>query len=352
MSRYRRRSLGGDAGYVPGEQPGADEGWIKLNTNESALPPSPRVASAVRDAAAALRLYPDPHGEPLRSALARHHGVAPDEIFVGNGGDQVIDCCYRAFAEPGDTVLHPTPTYSLFPVLARMFSVRDVAMPLQPDGSLEPGFADVPAPLRFVVNPNSPTGQWIAPERLEAQLAGVAGVVVIDEAYADFAPESSIPRLAGHDDWIVLRSFSKGYALAGLRVGYAVARRELVTDLHAVQDSYPVDRCALAGALAALEDTGHHERIVTTVREQRGRLVDALCALGWHVLPSESNFVFARPPRGWAAQEVAERLRQQRILVRHFDAPQLADRLRITVGDAASLDRLLRALQHLAVAPS
>ena len=350
MSRFRRVSLGSGSGYVPGEQPASDDEWVKLNTNEAPLAPSPRVAAAVRDAAAALRLYPDPFGEPLRSALARHHSVEPDQIFVANGGDQVIDCCYRAFAEPGSTVLHPVPTYTLFPVLARVFSVRDLSMPLQRDGALHAGFASVPAVLRFVVNPNSPTGQWIAPDRLERQLDGAAGVVVIDEAYCDFAPDSCVSRLTSHDNWIVLRSFSKSHALAGLRVGYAVASRELVADLHAVQDSYPVDRCALAGALAALQDAGYHQRLVATVREQRTRLVDALCALGWDVLPSEANFVFARPPEDRSAKDVARKLRDQRILVRHLDAPPVDGRLRITVGDAVSLDRLLRAVQRLGVA--
>jgi len=349
MSRFRRVSLGGGAGYVPGEQPRPDGDWVKLNTNEAPLPPSPRVASAVRDAAEGLRLYPDPHGEPLRSALARHHGVAPEEIFVANGGDQVIDCCYRAFAEPGNIVLHPSPTYTLFPVLARVFSARDLSMPLQPDGSLHPGYAAVPAALRFVVNPNSPTGQWIPPDRLERQLEDAGGVIVIDEAYCDFAPESCVSKVASHDSWIVLRSFSKAHALAGLRVGYAVAQRELIADLYAVQDSYAVDRCALAGALAALEDVGYHRRVVATVLEQRARLADALSALGWDVLPSEANFVFARPPDGRGAKDVARTLREQRILVRHIDAPHVDDRLRITVGDATSLDRLLRAVQHLSM---
>ena len=349
MSRFRRFSLGGGSGYAPGEQPSPDGEWIKLNTNEAPLPPSPRVATAVREAAAELRQYPDPYGEPLRSALARHHGVARGEIFVANGGDQVIDCCYRAFAEPGDTVLHPTPTYTLFPVLAKVFSARDLAMPLQSDGSLHPSFASVPASLRFVVNPNSPTGQWVKPDRLESQLAGAPGVVVIDEAYCDFAPDSCVPKVASHENWIVLRSFSKSHALAGLRVGYAVAGRELVSDLQAVQDSYPVDRCALAGAAAALEDTAHQQRLVAMVREHRGRLSDALCALGWDVLPSEANFVFARPPAGRDAKDVARLLRERRILVRHFDLPHIDDGLRITVGDAATIERLLRELQRLAV---
>lgn len=348
MSRFRRASLGPDFGYTPGEQPAAT-GWLKLNTNEAPLPPSPRVAGAVAAAAAELRRYPDPLGEPLRSALARHHGVAADQVFVANGADQVLDCCYRAFVEPGGPVLRVTPTYSLFPVLARLFSVRDVALPVRADGGLPDEFAASLAPLRFVVNPNSPTGRWIPPADLVAELGGATGVVVIDEAYGDFAPESCVSLLAAHPHWLVARTFSKGYALAGLRVGYAIGAAELITDLLAVKDSYPVDRCAIAGAVAALEDQEHHHRIVDLVLAQRERLAGALREREWDVLPSAANFVFARPPAPVAAAGIAAALRAQRILVRHFDHPGIDDRLRITVGDETAVDRLLGALT---VAPS
>ena len=343
MSRYRRASLGPEFGYTPGEQPRAD-GWLKLNTNESPLPPSPSVAAAVAAAAAELRLYPDPYGEPLRSALARHHGVATEQVFVANGADQVLDCCYRAFASPGDAVVHGSPTYSLFPVLARVFSAADVSVALGDDGSLPRELATTPAPLRFVVNPNSPTGSWIPPAALEQQLADATGVVAIDEAYCDFAPESSMPLLARHPSWIVVRTFSKGYALAGLRVGYAVGAPDVIADLLAVKDSYPVDRCALAGAHAALDDQLHHRLIVETVRAQRERLASELTAMGWDVPPSGANFIFARPPAPQTAAGVAADLRSHRILVRHFRLPALDDRLRITIGDEAAVDQLLSAI--------
>ena len=341
MSRFRRASLGPEFGYVPGEQPPDGDGWLKLNTNESPLPPSPRVAQAVAEAAAGLKRYPDPFGEPLRSALARYHGVAPEQVLVVNGADQAIDCCFRAFCEPGDTVVYPSPTYSLFPVLARVFGTETLELSLEPDSGFPPSLGTAEGALRFAVNPNSPTGVWMRPDALEEVLAGAPGVVVVDEAYCDFAPASCIPLLERHDNWLVLRTFSKAHALAGLRVGYAIGSARLIDDLAAVKDSYPIDRCAIAGALAALEDEAHHRAIVETVRSERARLTERLRKAQWDVLPSEANFVFARPPGGDALAAL-HRLRDSRILVRHFSS--LPDRLRISVGAPAENDRFLAAL--------
>lgn len=341
LSRFRRASLGPDFGYVPGEQPPDDGTWLKLNTNESPLPPSPDVAAAVMEAAAGLRRYPDPFGEPLRSALARYHGVAADQVLVVNGADQAIDCCFRAFCEPGDIVVYPAPTYSLFPVLARVFDVGPVEVPLESGFALPAGLGTAPGQLRFAVNPNSPTGVWMPPAAVEALLGAAPGVVVVDEAYCDFAPESCIPLLHRHDNMLVLRTFSKSHALAGLRVGYAVGPQGLIDDLAAVKDSYPLDRCAIAGALAALEDERHHRAIVETVIAERARLTERLRAAGWDVPESGANFVFARPPDG-DALAVQQRLRAEHILVRHFTS--LPDRLRITVGGPEETDRLVTAL--------
>lgn len=342
MSRHRRASLGDDFGYIPGEQPPDDGGWLKLNTNEAPFPPSPAVAPAMAAAVPLLRRYPDARAEPLRTAIADHWGMRPEQVFVGNGADQVIDCCFRAFCEPGDRAVWAWPTYSLFPVLARMAAVEGVAVPLDAGDALPAGLGTEPGRLRFAVNPNAPTGVWMAPDALEELLAPAEGVVAIDEAYCDFAPASCIPLLARHRDWLVLRTFSKSHALAGLRVGYALGSPELIADLEAVKDSYPVDRCAIAGAVAALADEEHHRRIVRTVVEQRARLGSALGAAGWEVTPSQANFLFVRPPGGDAAG-VQERLRGERILVRRFPTGH-PDRLRVTIGSGADTDRLLAAL--------
>jgi histidinol-phosphate aminotransferase len=342
VSTLRRASLGEGFGYTPGEQPPDADGWLKLNTNEAPVGPSPGVAPAVAAAAGQLQLYPDPHGEPLRTALARHHRVTPDSVFVANGADQVIDCLFRAYCEPGDRAVWPVPTYSLFPVLARLFGVEPVEIRLDHDLGLPAALGTADGRLRFIVNPNAPTGVWMAPDALEELLDPAPGVVAIDEAYCDFAPASCVPLLERHPRWLVLRTFSKGYALAGLRVGYAIGHPELIADLLAVKDSYPVDRCAIAGAAAALADQEHHRRLVEGVRGERARVAGRLVAAGWRLAPSEANFVFARPPGG-DAPAILARLRERRILVRHF-AGEHADRLRITIGSAEQNDRLLDAL--------
>jgi histidinol-phosphate aminotransferase len=342
MSEFLRSSLGAGFGYVPGEQPPDGAGWIKLNTNESQLPPSPAVAAAVSAAAGALNRYPSPDGEPLRAALAAHHRVDPSQVVVGNGADALINDCLRAFCEPGATVVITEPTYSLLAVAARLHGLETHAVALGSDGRLPRTFASAPAPLRMLVNPNTPTGTWSEPERLAADLAEASGVVAIDEAYCDFAPRSCIPLLSDHSAWLVLRTFSKSYALAGLRVGYAVGAAELIADLRAVGESYPVDRCALAGAQAALHDQAHHSRLVESVLSERRRLGEELSRRGWRVTPSHTNFVCATPPSG-TARGAAERLRHNRVLVRCFDDRD-GGLLRITVGSPVETDALLAAI--------
>ncbi|HVC03352.1 MAG TPA: histidinol-phosphate transaminase [Candidatus Acidoferrales bacterium] len=347
MSRFRRATLGPGFGYTPGEQPADGEGWLKLNSNESPLPPSPRIAEAVAAAAAGLARYPDPQAEPLRSALARYHHVEPEHVFVANGADQVLDCLFRAFVGPGDTLVRTEPGYSLLPVLATLFSACDVGVPVEPDGSLPSQFASQDAVLRIVVNPNSPTGHWIEPAALERSLDGASGVIAVDEAYCDFAPASCVERLAGHRSWVVVRTLSKSHALAGLRIGYALGDPELIDDLNAVRDSYPVDRCAIAGALAALDDEPRHREIVDTVVRERNRLSDGLRGLGWEVADSGANFILARPPLSTTAVDVGAHLRTERILVRHFDTSGLGDRLRISIGDGTATDRVLAAVASM-----
>ncbi|MGD1053080.1 MAG: histidinol-phosphate transaminase [Candidatus Dormibacteria bacterium] len=343
MSRYRRASLGSGSGYVPGEQPPDDAPWIKLNTNESPLPPSPSVGPAVERAVGSLHRYPHPQGEPLRSALARHHGLPPESVILGNGADQILESCFRAFADPGDTVVLTRPTYSLLSLIARLGGARVVTVPLGDAGSMPDALGATPGVMRLLCNPNSPTGSWAPPAAVAEALPGSDSVVVIDEAYCDFAPASCVPLLADHANWLVVRTFAKSYGLAGLRVGYALGHPDLIADLSAVIETYPVDRLALAAAGAALADQAHHARIVEMVVGEREPLAAALRGAGWDVIPSQANFVLGRPPGGDAARVLGE-LRQQGVLVRRFPDGDHGDRLRITIGTPDQNRALLAAL--------
>jgi histidinol-phosphate aminotransferase len=317
-------------------------GWIRLNTNEAPLPPPPSVAAALAEAAATLHHYPHPLCEPLRSAIAAHHGVAPKEVIVGPGADGVLALCFRAFCDPGSEVILTDPTYPVLHELARLSSLRIVPVP--------PIAETLPIPhdegrITFIVNPSVPRGTWVDPAVISRELGAHGGVVVVDEAYAPFAPATFLPHLADHPNWLVVRSFSKAYGLAGLRVGYAIGSRDLIADLAAVQDPYPVGSPAIAAALAVLEEERHHRSIVRLVRSERTRVAAELAASGWDVPPSEGNFLFVRPPGG-AAERVAQWLHDRRILVRTLPAID-PERVRITVGHPGDNDRLLEALEEL-----
>ena len=341
-----RKALQGFQPYVPGEQPPDGEGWIKLNTNESPLPPSPKVIEAIKQAATdALRLYPSPTAAPARQAIARRFGLDPLQVVVGNGGDELIELCFRAFAGAGDTVAYPTPTYPLLDPLCRIHEAVPSTHPTEDFSELPPSLAADPAPLKFIVNPNSPTGAVFAQSDLEAVVAASPGVVVIDEAYVDFAPHSSLPLLERYENVLLLRTFSKSYGLAGMRIGFALGQRDVVEALNSVKDSYNVDRLAIVAAAAAIEDEAHHDRLVAEVVSNRGELAAELTELGFEVVPSAANFVFARPPK--AAARVVAALRERKILVRHYDREPIAGWIRFTIGTRDQHDKLLAALKEI-----
>lgn len=345
MSRFRKPALRSFEAYVPGEQPPDDGGWIKLNTNESPYPPSPAVLAAITEAAGDLRLYPSPTWQPARDAVARSLEVDPAWVAAGNGEDELIAMCFRAFAGAGDAVAFCEPSYPVFRPLCGIHENRASLHRLEDGWSLPRGFARDPAPLKFLVNPNSPTGTWYPAAVVEEVVAASDGVVVIDEAYVDFAPESRVDIVRRHPNAIVLRTLSKSGALAGLRFGYAVAQPDLIADLALVKDSYNVNRLALAAAAAALEDAGHTRRLVQEIVRDRDWLSAQLSGLGFQVEPSAANFVFCRPPEGRPAADVAAGLREHRILVRLFQ-----DWLRITVGSHDQLEALIEVLGEVAVA--
>ena len=333
--------------YVPGEQPADGEGWVKLNTNESPLPPSPRVLQAIRDAANdELRLYPSPTAAPARRAIAAHHRVRTEQVVLGNGGDELIEMCFRAFAGAGDRVAYATPTYPLLEPLCRIHEAVPAPHASGTEGLWPQDFVDDPAPLKFIVNPNSPTGTWAGPVAVEKAVEGSTGVVVVDEAYVDFAPVSCVGFIPRHQNMLVLRTLSKSYALAGMRIGYALGNPNLIAALEAVKDSYNLDRIAIAAAVAAIEDDAHHRKIVEHVVSEREWLGDRLREMGYEVGPSAANFLFVKPPAGKHAAAVADALRERRILVRRYDLDPIRA-LRITIGTRDQHDRLLEALKEM-----
>ncbi len=341
-----RRALQGFQAYTPGEQPPDGEGWVKLNTNESPLPPSPKVIEAIKATATdSLRLYPSPTAQPAREAIARKFGLEAFQVAVGNGGDELIEMCFRAFAGAGDRVAFLAPTYPLLEPLCRIHEAVPSTHPTEEFAELPPSLGPDPAPLKFIVNPNSPTGALFATSDVEAAVAASSGVVVIDEAYVDFAPHSCLPLLKRHENVLLLRTFSKSYGLAGLRIGFALGPREVIESLDAVKDSYNVDRLAIAAAVAAIQDEEHHRGLVGEVVRNRGELGRALEALAFEVAPSAANFVFVRPPR--PAAEVVAGLRERKILVRHYDREPISGWVRITIGTREQHEALLAALKEI-----
>src|ERR1700687_586672 len=260
---FLRKSLAGFRPYVPGPPPPDDEDWVKLNTNESALPPSPRVIDAIKAATdESLRLYPSATAAPAREAIAKHFGLDQSQVAIGNGADELIEMCLRAFVGAGDRVAFPTPTY---PLLDPLLAIHEAVPSPNPSGDMftwSSELMDDPAPLKFLVNPNSPTGTWHGGPSVERALLRSQGLVVLDEAYVDFAPESQLGLLAKYENLLILRTMSKSYALAGMRIGFALGSPELIADLDAVKDSYNVDRLAVVAARAAIEDVGHQRKIV------------------------------------------------------------------------------------------
>jgi len=347
--RFLKSSLAGYQPYVPGWQPPDGEDWVKLNTNESPWPPSPEVVAAVRAAVdGTLRLYPSPMATPAREAIARAYAVPAEMVALGNGGDEILEMCLRAFAGAGDRVAYPAPTYPLLDALCGVHETTAVKHPLNVDWSLPEAFLADPAPLKFLVNPNSPTGTWFDRAQVAEVVRRAAGVVVLDEAYVDFAPESRLDLLLeGADNLVILRTFSKSFALAGMRLGFALAHADLIQSLDVVKDSYNLDRLAIVAATAAVGDMAYHDRLVEFVVAERAWLAGRLREAGFEVSPSAANFIFARPPR--PAAEVAEALRGKRVLVRHYDQAPIDGWFRITVGTREQHDRLLTALQEILI---
>jgi histidinol-phosphate aminotransferase len=350
MSRFWSPVVQTLSPYVPGEQPKQD-GIIKLNTNENPYPPSPRVMAAIASATDRLRLYPDPRAMALREAIAVRYGVAPEQVFVGNGSDEILAHTFAALLKHDDApLLFPDITYSFYPVYCRLYGVRYEEVPL--DAAMRVQLADYRRPCSAILlaNPNAPTGIALPRQATEALLAEHPDqLVVLDEAYVDFGGESAIPLVARHDNLLVIQTLSKSRALAGLRVGFAIGQRPLIEALERVKDSfnsYPLDGLAIAGAVAAIGDDAWFAETRARIMASRDALARDLTQLGFEVLPSAANFVFARHPRR-AGAELAAGLRERGVLVRHFQKPRIGNFLRITVGTDEQCSRLIALARDL-----
>lgn len=336
--------------YVPGEQPKLTN-LVKLNTNENPYPPSPNVLAALQQQVAeTLRLYPDPTGMALKQAIATYHDLSTAHVFVGNGSDEVLAHTFQALLKHDKPLLYPDITYSFYPVYCGLYEIDAHAIPLREDFSIAvEDYAYANGGIIFP-NPNAPTGKLLPLETIEALLQQhPTSVVVVDEAYIDFGGESAISLVKQYHNLLVVQTFSKSRSLAGLRVGFAVGHPDLIEALERVKDSfnsYPLDRFALAGAVAAIEDEAYFRTTCARIIATRDAMSEGLSALGFEVIPSAANFVFARHPQQ-DALAIAQYLRQHSIIVRHFKLPRIDQHLRITVGTDAECTALLDTLRTL-----
>lgn len=325
--------------YTPGEQPKA-KNVVKLNTNENPYPPSPKCAAVLKNFDLdRLRRYPDPVFTELRAELAKLNGCKPENIFVGNGSDEVLSVAAKTFVEDDEAIGSLDPSYSLYKTLADIRNVPWVGVEVS--GIRK--FDDPKVALFLWTNPNAPTGVFAPKKQIAAFAKKFKGVVIVDEAYADFAKENCMDMAVkrGNANLMVMRTFSKSYSLAGLRVGYCVGPTELIDAMYKVKDSYNIDALAQAVALAAVKDQRWMLKNTAKVVKTRTWFAAELEKRGWDVLPSEANFVFAKPPAGNAA-EIFTELKKRNVFVRYFSAPKTAERIRITIGTDAQMKTLLK----------
>ncbi|MBN6515222.1 histidinol-phosphate transaminase [Acinetobacter pittii] len=338
--------------YVPGEQPKI-QNLLKLNTNENPYPPSPKVVEAVQAVlthqADALRLYPDPDATALKHAIAKQQNIDVSQVFVGNGSDEVLAHIFKAFFLQDEPILYPDITYSFYPVYSQFFGTKTKEIPLNDNFEIEIKDYVQPNGGVIITNPNAPTSIALGLAEIEQILkANPDRVVVIDEAYVDFGAESAVSLVNRYENLVVCQTTSKSRSLAGLRVGFAIAQSHLIAALEAVKNSfnsYPIDRFAIAAAIASFEDQTYFEEQCQKVISSREKLVDELTALGFKVLPSKANFIFASHLSHDAGQ-LAQQLREQGIIVRYFNKPRINQFLRITVGTDEQNERLVQTLKE------
>jgi histidinol-phosphate aminotransferase len=338
--------------YTPGEQP-RDRRYIKLNTNENPYPPAPAVIEAIgRAADGSLRLYPDPDCEELRTTIARYFGLKRDQVFPGNGSDELLAFAFPAFFDPGpaEPILFPDITYSFFPVYAALFRIPFERVPLEEDFSIPLESFFRPNRGVLLANPNAPTGMCLPIDAIRSILEGNRDrVVILDEAYIDFGGDSAAALIPEFPNLLVIQTLSKSRSLAGLRVGFALGQTELIEGINRIKNSinsYTLDRLALAGAVAAMREESYFQDTRAKIMATRERTADTLVGMGFVVVPSRANFIFISHPLQ-PAESLFSRLRQRGILVRHFNQPRIDNYLRVTIGTDAEMDAFLATLKTL-----
>ncbi|RVU82745.1 histidinol-phosphate transaminase [Leucothrix sargassi] len=335
--------------YVPGEQP-KDQKYIKLNTNESPYPPSPLAIAAMQEGVAdTLRLYPDPNADDLKQSIADFYDVDKACVFVGNGSDEVLAHAFVALLKHDKPLLYPDISYSFYPVYCKLFGIDGIQLPLNDNFEIDPADYQQENGAIIFPNPNAPTGMALPLESIEQILKdNPTSVVLVDEAYVDFGADTAISLIADYPNLLVVQTLSKSRALAGIRVGFAVGNPELIDGLERVKNSfnsYPIGRVEQLGATAAIKDREYFESSCQKIIDTRTRTTEALTEMGFDVLPSASNFVFAKPPAGQLAEDIYLSLKAGGVLVRYFNKPRISEYLRITIGTDEEMDTLLDRLK-------
>jgi len=338
-------------GYTPGEQPADGERVVKLNTNENPFQPSERVMAAIAGISAeTLRRYPNPTADVFRAAAAKLHNLTRQHIIAGNGSDDILTIATRCFVGPGGKLAFPQPTYSLYTVLAQLEEAGAAPVPWERDWSLPiDALLATGADAIYLANPNAPSGTFVPALKVAELAKSFRGLLLIDEAYVDFAEDNCLALVQQFSNVVVTRTLSKAYSLAGLRLGYAIAQPAVIAQMMKVKDSYNCDAISMIAAAAALEDQAYARSTWENIKSERARISAELTQMGWTVLPSQANFVLAGVPSG-RGKEMYLGLKQQGILVRHFDQPGLHDKLRITIGQSNENNALLAGIKMLTAA--
>ncbi len=344
---FARASIASMTGYVPGVQPDPREEYIKLNSNENPFPPSPKVKNVLRSLAYEdLRLYPDPLSGELRQKIGKLYDVSADQVICGNGSDDILNIIVRTFAQPGEAVGFHVPTFPLYRILGVIHGAQVISLPM-----VEP-FDRPPMPpdgvkVFFLPNPNSPVGFGFSANLVAQMAAKIKGILVVDEAYAEFAGENALALLRHYENIIIVRTVSKSYSLAGVRLGYAIAQEKMVAEMMKVKDPFNVTRLTQAIVAAALDDQEYLQKNISAIIQTREWFTKKASSLGYRIIPSQANFIFPEPPQKGRGKKFYHALFRERVLTRYYDEEGLRDGVRMTIGPQQEMEQVLRVMENI-----